>query len=110
MYVHVCTLKFVIYFQYKDGWFLGNSTNIDAHDLFEKFTFNLSELIKEVRISTGDSNNPKITISFEDGAQGNETIAKWVVKYDRTFGLCYSMQLTDYVTQKGVFNVEIRPR
>ena len=52
---------------YKSGWFYGNPEESfppveNAEELFERVTFNISEVLWSVRISTAYALEPKITI------------------------------------------------
>ena len=49
----------------------------------------------------GDTKKPKIDISLT-----SEVDAKFWVKYDKTFGRCFSVDLKPEVTQLGVTKIE----
>ena len=64
-------------------------------------TYNLTEIMKDIIVSTANITTPKIHLRLNQ-----EKDAKFVTKYDRTFGRCFSVQLEPQVTALEVLKVE----
>ena len=104
-------------FAYKDGYFYGNATlppqqqPSDAWRLFREVTYDLHELLSIVSISTSDPDTPEVNITFgeremtEAERLRDEKVARFVTKFDDTFGRCFMMYIEPEVARLGIVNI-----
>ena len=77
---------------------------IGPRDLFNKITYNVSELLNKIVVSTLSKNEPKIVINVSD--ENSTEMVHVETKYYASLGRCYSIQLSDKIIQYGIISVE----
>lgn len=77
------------------------NSSLQANQLLDVFTYNLTEILHQVIITTSNEAKPKIVIDLKSEYDG-----KFVTKYDKTFGRCYSLELAPNVTLLGLTKIE----
>ena len=82
--------------------------NVDPRDLFDKITYNVSEMFHKIVVSTLSQNKPKIVINVSD--RNSTEMVNVETKYYASFGRCYSIQLSGKIIHYGIISVEFETK
>lgn len=96
---------------FRDGFFYGNISHPDydynlqeGFDIFEKATYELDQILREVEVSTEDLKDPRVKI-YEEDKPLNLSLASWKPTFNDVYGRCFSMELDPKITMKGIINI-----
>jgi hypothetical protein len=86
-----------------------NSTNVtNLQNIFESVTYDITELLLRVIVTTSNKNNPRFNIEFS-----NDKFTEYLeitTKYWPTYGRCYSVHPKNHVLKFGVWGIDIVAR
>ena len=73
-----------------------------ARNIYEEVTFNLREVVKDVRLQTSSETHPDVNITLEETNGPN---SKWTTKFHTKYGRCFSLGLATHVTRLGITQI-----
>ena len=84
------------------------NTTHDLQHIFDSVTYDITELLLRVIVTTSNKNHPRFNVEFS-----NDRFTEYLeitTKYWPTYGRCYSMHPRNHVLKFGVYGIDIVAR